>query len=75
MVDEIKQDGDLPGLLSLLYMWLDSESLATAVMTRTQRVTWSLVSESRDLGAYLVSNRYVTLISLFTGHVTWALNW
>ena len=26
VVDEIKQDGDLPGLLSLLYRWLDSES-------------------------------------------------
>ena len=28
VVDEIKQDGDLPGLLSLLYMWLDSESFS-----------------------------------------------
>jgi hypothetical protein len=34
VVDEIKQDGDLPGLLHSLYRWLDYESLATAFMSR-----------------------------------------
>jgi hypothetical protein len=33
VVDEIKQDGDLPGLLHSLYRWLDYESLATASMS------------------------------------------
>jgi hypothetical protein len=33
VVDKIKQDGDLPGLLCSLYRWLDYESVATAFMS------------------------------------------